>query len=84
MNGLSKPMMAKLQSWINHRDKHEYLDALNGLNNPPIDKDKPLLSFTSGIIKFDVWEVVRDDVRKNAQQLKSLLENAGIDTSVDI
>ena len=42
-------------------DKHEYLDALNGLNHPPIDKDKPLLSFTSGIIKFDVWEVVRDD-----------------------
>lgn len=42
-------------------DKHEYLDALTGHDHSPIDKDKPLLSFTSGIIKFDVWEVVRDD-----------------------
>mgnify|MGYP003132678637 FL=1 len=42
-------------------DKHEYLDALSGISKKPIDKDKPLLSFTSGVVKFDVWEVVRDD-----------------------
>lgn len=42
-------------------DKHEFLDALAGLSDTPIDRDKPLLTFVSGIIKFDVWEVIRDD-----------------------